>query len=260
MSDENTPAGTSVPAVPAAVAPTAAAVPPPPAPLAPVAPLAPPATPELDPQWLSSRLERAKSIGKADLLKELGATDPIAAKAAIEAARAAEESKKTAEQRAIEAANKLSLAEQSRARSDALIKEQAARMMMVLSPDQQKAITDFAGDEPAEQLRAIQHFVPLWAKTPAMAPAATEADAELTDADIAELEANLKTVKEARAAKTAGSPPPATTSPPPGSPPATTPGSPPDHRAVYSALATKNPFAAAAYGLQHFGAVHNNKH
>lgn len=211
----------ATPPAPAAVAPPAAAATPP-------APAATADPPGIDPQWLAGRLERAKGIGKTDLLKELGADSLETAKAAIADSKAAAEARKTAEQRALEASNKATQTEQALARSTALLKEQAGRMLMVLTPDQQKAVTDYAGDDPQEQLRAIHHFAPLWAKSAGTPPAPP-----------------------------AAATPPANTAPPPGAPPGNAPGSPPDHRAVYQQLSNSNPFKAAAYGLQHFGAVHN---
>jgi hypothetical protein len=226
----------------------------PPAQPAAATPLAAPET--VDPNWLKPRLDRERQQGRTGLLKDLGVKDEGEIKAALEAARAAEESKKTAEQRALEAAAKASTLEQAHTRASALLKEQAGRMMMVLSADQQKAVTDFAGEDPAEQLRAIHHFAPLWAK------AATEsaaAEAEISDAELAELEANLATVKAARGTKPAQAAAPAqtiNTAPPVGAPAGTTPGSPPDHRAIYSQLVQTNPFKAAAYGLANLSAVH----
>lgn len=253
--DGTPPTGTGAPAAAIPVATPTPAVAAPPA-ITPPAVVTPPADPPgLDPQWLATRLERAKGIGRDGLLKELGTDSLDAAKAAIADAKAAAEAKKTAEQRALEATSKAAQTEQALARSTALLKEQAGRMMMVLTQDQQKAVTDFAGEDPQEQLRAIHHFAPLWAKA-AAAPLADEG--EMSDEEIAKLESDLAEVKAAKAGKQPGAaaPPPANTAPPPGAPPGNTPGSPPDHRAVYSQLSRTNPFKAAAYGLQNFGAVH----
>lgn len=254
------PVGTGAPVAAIPVTPPAPA----PAPAVAVVPPAPAVVtadpPGVDPQWLATRLERAKGVGREGLLKELGTDSLDAAKAAIADAKAAAEAKKSAEQRALEASTKASQTEQQLARSTALLKEQAGRMMMVLTQDQQKAVTDFAGEDPQEQLRAIHHFAPLWAKA-ATTPAESES---ITDEEIAKLESDLAEVKAARAGKQpaasapAGAPPlPANTAPPPGAPPGNAPGSPPDHRAVYSQLSRTNPFKAAAYGLQNFGAVHS---
>jgi|1185.fasta_scaffold00702_8 hypothetical protein len=238
MTDVATPAGTGTPAAAAPIVTTPVAAPPAVTPVAPDAasvvatPAAATEPPALDPQWLNQRLERSKQAGASDLLKTLGVSKIEDAKAAIDAAKAAEESKKTAEQRAAEAFGKASAAEQAASRAQALIREQAGRMMMALEPAHQKIIADFAGDDPEQQLRAIQHFAPTWAKAaepiaaapPVTAPPVTTA--------------------------------PVNTAPPPGAPPGNAPGSPPDHRGVYTQLKNANPFKAAAYGLQNFSAVH----
>lgn len=243
MPNDGTPsAATGTPAPAPVTAPIAApTIQPTSAPAAAIASPAPstsaPATtapPELDPNWLADRIERAKKSGAAELLKQLGTSDLAAAKAAVSAAQAAEELKKTADQRAAEASTRATQAEQDAARANALIKEQAARMLMVLTPEQQKSVTDFAGDNPAEQLRYIQHAAPLWAK-PAAAVTASTTEAK-------------------PAAQVAATP--TNTAPPPGAPPGTAPASPPDHRAVYMQLQQSNPFAAAAYGIANFSAVH----
>lgn len=257
--DGTPPVGTGAPAAAIPATPPAPPAIAPPAAVTPPAPVAAADPPGVDPTWLATRLERAKGTGREGLLKELGADSLDAAKAAIAAAKAADEAKKSAEQRALEASNKVTQTEQALARTTALLKEQAGRMMMVLTQDQQKAVTEFAGEDPQEQLRAIHHFAPLWAK----AAATSTDDAEMSDEEIAKLETDLAEVKAARAGKQpavsappAASPPPANTAPPPGAPPGNAPGSPPDHRAVYSQLTRTNPFKAAAYGLQNFGAVH----
>lgn len=236
MSDENTPAGTSVPAQ----SPALPAASPPPAPPAaavqqPVQTATTPAqqpaqsVPEVDPQWMATRLERAKSAERAALLKELGVDDPELAKAAIAAAKAAEDAKKTAEQRAAELSEKLKGTQTEAEKHAALIREHAGRMLMALTPEQQKIITDFAGDNPAEQLRAVHHFAPTWNKPEPSPPAAAPPPA-----------------------------PPANTSPPPNAPPGNAPGSPPDVRTVYLTQRQTNPFAAAAYGLSN-PQVYENK-
>lgn len=252
MSDVQTPAGPGTPA-PAPVAPvTPPVVPAAPVatPVTPPAPAVPPAAaapPELDPTWLNGRLARSKEQGAKDLLATIGAETPEQAKAAIAAAKAAEDAAKTAEQRAAEARTRAQQLEADNARSSALIREQASRMMMVLTAEQQKAVTDFAGDNPAEQLRAIQHFAPLWSAK------AQQAVAEQVTAT-----APVATPPAPGAPPVAAPPPalPATTSPPPAAPPSASPGAPPNHRAQYEQLAQTNPFAAAAYGLENFSAVH----
>lgn len=243
MSEANTaPAGTVVPAAAPATAPIVAApaaAPPPPvaAPVAvpvvatPVVPtvVAPPAIPVVeDPSWLATRLERAKAAEREAVLKDLGVSDPAAAKAAIAAANAAAEAQKSAEQRALEAANRVTSLSADAERKDKILKEQAGRMLMALTAEQQKAITDFAGTDAEKQLQAIYHFAPTWA------------------AQAAAAEAQRQSAPPAPAAPAA---PAATTSPAPAAPASESPGSPPDKRSVYQTTRATNPFAAAAYGL-----------
>ncbi len=214
------PAGTApAPAQPAPASPPAAAPAPAPAPATPPAP-------EQEPGWIKERLERAKGAAEKALLDQLGVTDPAAAKAAIEAARAAEEANKTAEQRAADAAAKLTQTEADRNRLNTVATEHAGRMMGVLTEEQQNAVKAIAGDDPAAQLNAIGVLGPTWAK---QADAAAAAAAEATRV----------------AAAAAGTAPAA---PQPGG---GAPGSPPDTTATYTAMKAKNPFAAAAYGAQH---------
>ncbi len=223
MPDDITPAGPVVPAVipPVApvVAPPAVVVAPPVAPVV-TAPVVP-----SEPDWLPDRLKRHEATVQAALLKELGVDDPAAAKQAIADAKAAAEAKKTAEQRAAELDAKLKGSQTESEKQAALIKEHAGRMLMALTADQQKAVSDFAGDNPSEQLRAIHHFAPLWAK--AESDAATRAAAATPVATVTA--------------------PPANTSPAPIAPSSVTPGSPPDAAALYTSARTRNPFAAAAY-------------
>lgn len=230
MSEVTPPAGAGAPVVtPPAVVTAPAAVVTPPAVPPPVV-LAPPQVIDQNPPWLDERLKRAESAAQAALLKSLGVDDPEAAKQAIAAAKAAADAKKTAEERAAELDAKLRGSLTESEKQSAIIKEHASRMLMALPAGRQKAITDFAGDNPGEQLRAIHAFAPTWAKED------TAADAKAAEA---------AALAAAEAAKSA---PPATTAPAPNAPAGTTPGSPPDPQALYAAARARNPFAAAAYG------------
>lgn len=249
MADNETAAGSGAPAdqgsaapAPAPTAQTQATQVSPPAPAQPTTPpAAPPPAPaaapanvqEQDPAWFSSRIERAKKAGETEALKRLGVENWDQAQAAIEKARAEEEAKKSAEQRALEAATQAKTFQSTAERQASLLKEQASRMMMALSEDQAKAVTEFAGDDPELQLRAIHHFGPTWAK-------AMEAERQLKAAEASKVEA-----AKTEAAKTQ----PANTSPAPGAPPGSDPGSPPNPTQLYQSARSRNPFAAAAYGL-----------
>ncbi len=179
-----------------------------------------PTAPLEDPSWLKDRLERATAAAEKAVLAKLGISDTEKAKAALEAAKIAEEANKSAEQKAAEYAAQLT---SERARSEKLMAvatEHSARMMAGLSAEQQAAVRAIAGDDPATQLRTIGALTPTWAKSAAEVQAAVEAAT-----------------------------PPATTAPPPNAPAPTSAGSPPDHRAVYAQMKSTNPFESAAYAL-----------
>lgn len=231
------PAVVTVPAVPApavaapAAAPTVAAVAAPPA-------VTPAVDPTTDPGWIKSRLEREATAVRARTLAELGITDVAAAKTALATAHAATEANKSAEIRAVEAAGQLASAKSENERLAAITREHAGRMIGVLTVEQQAAIRALAPDtDPAGQLQAIGVLGPTWA-------AAGNAAAALA---------------------LAAAPPPAVATPPASTAPgATAPTggptvSPPDHRSVYQASRSKNPFAAAAYGLEHPSEVYRPK-
>lgn len=177
-----------------------------------------PASGSEEPHWLKPRLEQAKSA----VLKELGVDDIDSAKKAIADARAKADAEKTAAEKAAEYKAKLDAESAEKARLSSTIAEHAARMMVGLTEAQQTAVKAVAGDDAAAQLKAIGALAPTWAKEEAAKAAATPA----------------------AAAK------PATTSPAPSAPSGTTTSSP-NARASYQEMRAKNPFAAAAYGLQH---------
>lgn len=211
-----------------AVAPIATPAPaPPPIVVAPaslvVSPTAPAAPSTEEPAWLPDRLRRAAESARTAVLTELGVANADEAKAAVVAAKAAADAKKSAEERAADLNAQLTATKTTAERQAALAKEMAGRMFMALSPEHQKAVTDFAGDDPEKQYLAIKHFGPTWAEA--------------------------ERVKEAAvaAAKTPG--PAASTSPAPAAPASETPLSPADPKSVYATTRASNPFKAAAYGL-----------
>lgn len=204
----------------ATATPAAAAAPAQAAPAAKVEPTKP-ASGTDEPHWLKPRLEQAK----ASVLRELGVDDVEAAKKALADAKAKADAEKTAAEKAAEYKAKLDTEAAEKARLAATVAEHAARMLMGLTAEQQKAVKDIAGDDAAAQLRAIGALQPTWA-----AQRATQA-------------------AEAAAAAPAAVAP-ATTSPAPSAPNGAV-TSPPDHRAIYVELRRSNPFAAAAYAEQH---------
>lgn len=201
------------------VAPPAAPVPSP----APVAAPAAPVASNEEPHWLKPRLERAAEAERARILADLGVDDPKVAKAAIEAAKKAAEEQKTVAEKAAEAASLARSAQKEAERLRGIATEHAARMIAVLTAEQQAAVKALAGEDPAEQLKAIGVLGPTWAK-------------------------------EAAAAR-----PPATTAPAATAPAEGGTTSPPDHKAIYTQLQSRNPFEAAAYGLEHIAEVFPQK-
>ncbi len=178
------------------------------------------------PEWLPARLESARKAERAAVLKELDLPDVETGKKAAAELKARTEAEKSAEQRAIEFKNKFEAEAAQVAKLSASVTEQAARMMIGLTELQKEAVQRIAGDDPLARVNAITALQTTWA--------AKEAS------DKAEAEAKAKAdAKNAPAAKD--------TSPARGAAPEGLQTSPPNHRAVFETLRTKDPFAAAAY-------------
>lgn len=229
MPDETPPVATSAPAI----TPPAAVIPPIQAPPA----HAPEPTDGNDPPWLAGRLERAKKAA----LAELGVDDPRAAKAAIEAARKADEDSKTAAQRLGETSATLKTLQAENDRLRVATAEYAGRMMAPLTAEQKAAVQNVIKtsggnpEDPSLQIQAVSVLQPTWAAPAPVAPAAPAAATP-------------------PATPPAATPPvpPATTAPPAASAPAAGgPTSPPDHKSVYQSLKQENPVRAAAYLQAH---------
>lgn len=251
--------GGGIPAAAPAVAPPAttapATAPAATAPSATAAPTQP--DPATDPNWFKPRLEHERRAGSEAILRELGVTDVSVAKEAIAAAQAAAEARKSAEQRALEASQKLTAEQTEAARLRSITQEHAARMIGVLTAEQQAAVRAIAGDnDPAGQLHAINVLGPTWAKAAAESAAAKDDEVTISDTELAELESQVATLKAARAGRAV---PGATTAPAATAPASGATTSPPDHKTAYRAARERNPFAAAAYGLQHAGEVYRTK-
>lgn len=170
-----TTAGEPAPAAPPAPAPN-----PQPAPVAaapPAAP-APPNEPHVgEPGWLPERLKRAEESARAAVLKELGITDPAQAKAALDAAKAAEEAQKTQAQKDAERIATLTQSSSRLAEAEAVAKARADYEMAKLTEVQKAAVAGLAGEDPISQLRAITALAPTWGQQAAPAPAAPSAPA-----------------------------------------------------------------------------------
>jgi len=215
-----------------------------PAPAAVTPPVATPAAapPAVTPQpadenqpWFKERLARAEEQARAKVLSDLGITDPAKGKAAIEAAKKAEEDAKSQGQKLGETSKELESARAELARHQAATKEYAARMMLPLTDANRAAvkagITAAGGnpEDPATQIAMIGALQASWTTAPAV------------------------TTQAAPPTTTAAQPtPPASgTAPPPNAPPASVTTSQPNHKEVHAALQKTNPFAAAEYAMAH---------
>lgn len=168
-------------------------------------------TDDLPPEALKARLEQAKSTARAELLAELGVADTDSAKAAIVAAKAADEAKKSDAQKLAELNTRVASYEEALGAAVAMAVAQ-------ITPEQKAVIDTIAGTDRSVWLRTYNAMVPIMAK--ATAPAPTPA-------------------------------PPNTSPTTPAPPAISNNTSPPDHAAVYRKLQQDNPFAAARYLQQH---------
>ncbi len=167
-----------------------------------------------EPDWLPARLEQARRA----VLKDLGVDDVGAAKAAIAAAKAADDAKKTEAQKAAEYETLNKTLKASLDATNQALGNFAKAQMAGLNDSQRAAVQAVAGDDPAKQLSTIEALKPTWAS--AAAPAA-----------------------------------PAAPSVPDTAPTRTMPKSggehsPPDHKAVWAELQKTNPVLAARYAFE----------
>lgn len=185
------------------------------------APPAPP-DPDKDPQWIGARLERERQ----KVLKDLGIEDVEDGKKAIDDLKKRRDADKTYAQKATELEGKLKTTSAEKAEMAEALGAYAKTQLAALTPAQQKAVTDIAGEDAAKQLKAIAALTPTWGSAPAAPPAGAPA-----------------------------APPPAAppgdTAPRPNAPNAPPPGSPPDPKAIYAELKKTNPFIAARYAIAH---------
>lgn len=233
-----------------APAPTAAPAPPPPpvvaapAPVAP-APAAPPPAPPGEaadpgdgslPKWVAARLEQAKRVAAADVLRTIGAETPEAAKAAVERAKAAADAEKSAADRAAEATQRAATLQKERDDLHSTVGVYAAAQLSALTAEQRAAVTALAGDNPAAQLRTIDALRPTWAVVAPPPPPVVAAPPPAPPPP-APLAAPANTAAPTNAP--AASPPPAAT----------------DHLAVLKNLETTNPIRAARYRTTYAGEI-----
>lgn len=202
-------------------------------PVPPAAPVVTPETPakpqtlatDLPPEALKARLDQAKETARRELLAELGVTDQAAVKAALDQAKATEESKKSDAQKLAELTARVTL------QTEALMGV-VERTKAGLTDEQKAAVTAIAGQDTALWLKTYNALAATWAKPAVSTPAAPAAP-------VAGATPPAVPAVPASTAPTGGAP----------TPPSTT--SPVDHSAVYQGLLQSNPFYAAGYLLQH---------
>ncbi len=122
-----------------------------------------------EPDWIGPRLERER----AKVLKDLGVDSIEAAKAAIAANKAKEDSEKSTAQKAAEFEASWKT---EKAAKDAIAAELGAyaqSAMSALTEPQRAAVAAVAGDDAAKQLSTIRALTPTWASAaaPPAAPA-----------------------------------------------------------------------------------------
>ena len=187
----------------------------------------PPQVNDLPDEALRQRLERERAKGGdeavAAKLREWGVTSESDVKAAIEAAAKAREAAKTSEDKLAELRLQQEQSAKKTSQYETIIKARLTAELSDLTDQQLEAVKAIAGDDPAEQLKAITALRPTWAKAPADKPADKPPEKPKGD----------------------------DTAPPRGAAPDATNDSPPNHKAVWEDMKSKNPFAAASYLRQH---------
>lgn len=168
-----------------------------------------------DPHWLAARLERER----VQVLKSLGVDSVDDAKKAIADLKAKQDLEKSAEQRALEATQRIAAIEAEKASMASALGAHAKTQLSALSESQRAAVLSIAGDDAAKQLQAIAALATTWA-APSAAPAAAPAAAVVDTAPANSAPQQLIT-------------------------------SPPDHKAVYAELKKSNPVVAARYAMAH---------
>ena len=196
---------------------------------------APPATQattdQQDPSWLAGRLERAKEAAMKDIARMLGVENLEKAKATLEAARKAEDERKTELQRLTERTVALEAAAKRAEQLEGVLSQRAEVELVGLTDAQRSAVLALAGEDKAAQLRAITALRPTWQAASAASTAAT-------------------TPSQADSASTAAAAPrvaPASTSAATTQPASTSAQPTVDHKAEYSRLRATNPVFAAHY-------------
>ncbi len=177
-------------------------------------------TEDVEPHWLGARLERER----ANTLKKAGFESLEDAQASATELKAKREADKTSADKAAEALSRAKKAESGEKALLEAVSVFANSELSGLTAEQKTAVTAIAGDNPADQLKAIAALRPTWTKP----EAAKQETAKAVD-----------------------------TAPPPNAPNQTS-TSETNHKAQYEALKKSNPIAAASYGLAHSAEVYGS--
>ena len=190
-----------------------------PAPAAPVAAPISAVAPVDDPKWLAARLEQNERA----LLKKLGVENVTDVEKAMVDYRAKLEADKSEATKNAERIAELTKANGRLAEVEGVVKARADIELSGLDEAKRAAVKAIAGEDPAKVLSAIDALKPTWVTAPVVAPVTPATPVVVQPASTA--------------------------------PARTAPGgdaaSPVDHKAVYDALKTKNPFQAADYLTAH---------
>lgn len=174
-----------------------------------------------EPTWLAGRLERAKQAAMNDIARMLGVDNLDKAKAQLEAARKAEDERKTELQRLTDRTVALEAAAKRAEQLEGVLSQRADVELGTLTDAQRSAVLALSGEDKAAQLKAITALRPTWqAQAAAAAPAAAP-----------------PAPRAAPASTSAATTQPASTSAQPMV----------DHRAEYDRLRSVNPVFAAHY-------------
>jgi transcriptional regulator with XRE-family HTH domain len=178
--------------------------------------------------WLPERLAQAGRSATRELLKQFGAENPDELKAKLAKLTEIERSSMSEIERAKAELEDLKPKAAKVSQYETILKARVTAELAELTDEQRSAVETLGGDDPAALMKTIDALKPTWA---------AQAAAQQTPA-----------------AQTPAAPqatPAVDTAPPRGSAPADNNTSPPDHKAIWQDLQTKNPFQASVYLRKH---------
>lgn len=199
---------------------------------------------QFKPEWLNDRIAQAKRAERDAVLKELGITDPNAAKQLLEAGQKAIDATKSELQRKDEENQALrTVADQAKVYGDALTKRATAELNK-LPEEARERVKAIAGDDPVKLLETIDLALTM----------GTKAGADSGNAGGQSGQGQPAGQGAPQQGQKQPVPPAANTTGAAGGPPSAS-GSETDHLAVWRDMQSKNPFAAAQYFLAHQTAI-----